>query len=161
MSKSQFANLLTNDQLHSFLKKIDFIDPVFVSKDNAPSILVSFYENCVCHSSCTGDETFHIYFKDNNRFYLMLYTDFYFTIYHILTCKDLTLDITVIPHDPQKHKLAWDHFLYTLFQKDYEVFWWSERFISRDKLIESTKARIREFDDESDKTLERIKAGKY
>ena len=159
MMKSQFASVLTIDQLHSFLKKIDFSKPVLVGKDDAPSIFVNFYEDCVCHTSCTGDETFHVYFKDNNRFYLMLYTDFYFTIYHIITFKDLTLDVTVLPHDPKLHKLAWDHFLYTLFKKDYEVFWWSERFISRDKLESSLKARLREFDNESDKTIERIKKG--
>ena len=161
MNKSQFANILTNDQLHSFLKKIDFIDPVFVSKDDAPSVLVNFYRDCICCPSITNDETFHVYFKDNNRFYLMLYTDFYFTIYHIITYKDLTLDVTVIPHDPKVHKLAWDHFLYTLFKKDYEVFWWSERYISRDKLEESLKNSLREFDDESNKTIERIKKGEY
>lgn len=161
MRKSQFASILTHEQLRSLLQKIKFSNPVFVSTDDAPAILSKFHKDSISCTSVDEDETFSIFFKDENRFYLMMYTDFYFRIYHIVTFKDLTQEVTVIPHDPQMYKLIWDHFLYTLFQKEYEVFWWSERYISRDKLEATLKARLRKFDNESDKAIARIKKGEY
>ncbi|MBO5180073.1 MAG: hypothetical protein J6B87_07005 [Clostridia bacterium] len=161
MRESQFAKNLTNGQICSFLTKIGFNNPIFVTKADVPAVLANFYKVCVSSSSSNWDETFYVFFKYDNRFYLMLYTDFYFTIYHIITFKDLTQDVTVIPHDPQMYKLRWNHFLYTIFQKDYEVFWWEERFASRQKLEESLNQRLRDFDKESEKTIKQIKNGKY
>ena len=161
MRKSQFASILTHEQLRSLLQKINFNNPILVTANDVPDLLVDFYKFHISSSSNDFDETFYAFFENDNQFYLMLYTDFYFTIYHIITFNDLTQDVTNVPHDPQMYKLAWAHFLYTLFKKDYEVFWWSERFISRNKLEESLKNSLREFDNESNKTIEKIKKGEY
>lgn len=161
MQESRFAKSLTNAQLRSFLTKIGFNNPIFVTKDEVPAILAEFYKECVSFSSSDWNETFYVFFKDDNIPYLMSYTDYYFSINKAIKLQNSGNDIIQFPHDPKTHKIAWSHLLYSVFKKDYEVFWWEERYESRQRLEESLKQALRDFDDESDKTIKKIKNGKY
>lgn len=161
MQESRFAKHLTTEQICSFLQKVGFNNPIIVTRNDVPKILADFHDNCITTASCNWDETFSIFFKDDNIPYLMSYTDYYFSIYKVIRLKNSEKDIIPFPHDPKTHKIAWNHLLYSIFKKDYEVFWWEERYESRKKLEESLKQTLRDFDKESDKTINRIKNGKY
>ncbi|MBR4110159.1 MAG: hypothetical protein IKK43_00490 [Clostridia bacterium] len=161
MRESRFAKQLTSEQICSFLQKVGFNNPIPVTRNDVPTILAEFYDFCISNNSCDWNETFYIFFKDNNIPYLMMYTDYYFSINKVLRLQSAGEDIIPFPHDPQTHKIAWGHLLYSIFKKDYEVFWWEERYESRQRLEESLNQALRDFDDESDKTIKKIKNGKY
>ena len=161
MHESRFAKHLTTEQICSFLQKVGFNNPIVVTQNDVPKILAEFHDNCITIASCNLDETFNIFFKDDNIPYLMSYTDYYFSIYKVIRLKNSEKDIIPFPHDPEKHKIAWSHFLFSIFKKDYEVFWWEERFERRQKLEESFKHALLRFDEESNKTIKQIKNAKY